>query len=140
MALFRCVATMGIMLALENGAEPMTCDRPTIGGWEKFNFATVSTGGARIATTPQTANCTRCRSKAPYPNPFTTNLFYTLPEKYSSHTVRVFDLSGRVMLNYTVKGSQGTYKLDGSKLPNGLYIVDISSGEYHQRVKVQKAK
>lgn len=128
----------GYYVSSENGEEPMTCNRATIGGWERFNYATVT--GARISTQEAIALATPATAKAPYPNPFTGQLFYTLPEKYSSHTIKVYDLSGRVMMNRSVKGTQGTYSLDGSKLPKGIYILDISSGDYHQRVKVQKAK
>lgn len=128
----------GYYVSSENGEEAMTCNRPTIGGWERFNYATVA--GARISTQQAIDLAAPATAKAPYPNPFTGQLFYTLPEKYNSHTVKVYDLSGRVMMNRSVKGTQGTYSLDGSKLPKGIYILDISSGDYHQRVKVQKAK
>jgi hypothetical protein len=128
----------GLYVSSENGEEPMTCSRATIGGWERFNYATVA--GARISTQQTIALVAPAAAKTPYPNPFVGQLFYTLPEKYSSHTVKVFDLSGRVMLHRSVNGRQETYSLDGSKLPKGIYILDISSGDYHQRVKVQKAK
>jgi hypothetical protein len=128
----------GLYVSSENGEEPMTCNRPAIGGWERFNYATVS--GVRISTQQAIALAAPTAAKAPYPNPFVGQLFYSLPEKYSSHTVRVFDLSGRVMLHRAVNGRQETYSLDGSKLPKGIYVLDISSGDYHQRVKVQKAK
>ncbi|OQP56156.1 carbohydrate-binding protein [Niastella populi] len=129
----------GYYVSSENGEEAMTCNRPTIGGWEKFNYTTVPLG-TRMITQLLQAAAPAAEVKAPYPNPFITNLFYTLPEKYTSHTVQVYDLSGRVMLQATVKGRQGTYSLDGSQLPKGLYILDVSSGDYHQRVKVQKLK
>jgi hypothetical protein len=128
----------GYYVSSENGEEPMTCTRATPGGWERFNYATVT--GARISTQQAIALAAPATAKAPYPNPFTGQLFYTLPEKYNSHTVKVYDLSGRIMMNHSVKGTQGTYSLDGSKLSKGIYILDISSGDYHQRVKVQKVK
>jgi hypothetical protein len=121
----------------ENGEEPMTCNRPTIGGWEKFTFAPVTTA-ARIAT--QSTAVVANAEKDAYPNPFITNLYYTLPEQYSAHTVTVYDFQGKQVLRYHVKGRQGTYTLDGSKLPKGLYILDLSSGSYHKRIKVQKEK
>lgn len=128
----------GLYVSSENGEEPMTCNRATIGGWERFNYATVT--GARISTQQSIAPATPATKATAYPNPFVAQLFYTLPEKYSSHTVKVYDLSGRIVLQRSVKGNQATYSLDGSKLPKGIYVLDISSGDYHQRVKVQKAK
>ncbi|MBO9203342.1 MULTISPECIES: carbohydrate-binding protein [Niastella] len=127
----------GFYVSSENGEEAMTCNRATIGGWEKFNFATV-TSGAREVTTQSII--TTPAVKDAYPNPFTTRLFYTLPDKYNAHTVTVYDFSGKQILHYQVNGNQGTYSLDGSRLPKGMYILDISSGDYHKRVKVQKAK
>jgi hypothetical protein len=43
-------------------------------------------------------------------------------------------------LHYNVNNRLGTYTLDGSKLPKGLYILDISSGDFHKQIKVQKNK
>jgi hypothetical protein len=127
----------GFYVSSENGAQAMTCNRPTASGWEKFNFATVASG-ARMAT-GQIITATPVVKEA-YPNPFSTQLFYSLPAAYSSHTVTVYDFSGKQILHYKVSKGQGTYTLDGSKLPNGMYILDISSGDYHQRTKIQKSK
>lgn len=121
----------------ENGEEAMTCNRPAASGWEKFNFAIVGSG-ARAATS-QLITAAPVLKDA-YPNPFTTQLYYTLPDKYSAHTVTVYDFTGKQILHYTVNSRQGTYTLDGSRLPKGLYILDISSGDYHKRTKIQKDK
>ena len=128
----------GFYVSSENGEEAMTCNRATISGWEKFNFATVSM--ARMAAIQSLVTTLSPAMKEAYPNPFTTLLHYTLPEQYSSHTVTVYDFAGKQILHYTVNNRQGTYTLDGSKLPKGLYILDISSGDFHKRMKVQKAK
>jgi hypothetical protein len=128
----------GFYVSSENGEEAMTCNRAAIGGWEKFNFAKVST--SRMAAIQSLVTTLSPSVKEAYPNPFTTQLHYTLPEQYSSHTVTVYDFSGKQILHYSVNNRQGTYTLDGSKLPKGLYILDISSGDFHKRMKVQKAK
>jgi hypothetical protein len=54
--------------------------------------------------------------------------------------VAVYDLNGRQHIRAVVKAQRPTYSLDASKLPKGLYILDISSGDYHKRIKVQKAE
>jgi hypothetical protein len=127
----------GFYVSSENGEEAMTCNRPTASGWEKFNFATVGSGARAAAPQPVPAASVL---KDAYPNPFTTQLYYTLPGKYSTHTVTVYDFTGKQILHYTVSNRQGTYTLDGSRLPKGLYILDISSGDYHKRTKIQKDK
>lgn len=126
----------GFYVSSENGEEAMTCNRPTASGWEKFNFAIVS--GARVLAA-QSIIATPTEKDA-FPNPFTTSLHYTVPEQYSSHTVTVYDFSGKQILHYNVNNRLGTYTLDGSRLPKGLYILDISSGDFHKRMKVQKDK
>ncbi|OQP54272.1 carbohydrate-binding protein [Niastella yeongjuensis] len=128
----------GFFVSSENGEEAMTCTRPTADAWEKFNFSIVST--ARMAAVQNLVTGMSPSVKDAYPNPFTTQLHYTVPEKYASHTVTVYDFSGKQILHYNVNNRQGNYTLDGSTLPTGMYILDISSGDFHKRVKVQKKK
>jgi hypothetical protein len=123
----------------ENGETAMNCNRPTIDGWEKFSFAEVSTA-ARMMNKIPAETATETEAGIAYPNPFSTQLYYTLPSKYTFHTVAVYDLNGRQHIRAVVKGQQPTYSLDAGKLPKGLYILDISSGDYHKRIKVQKAE
>lgn len=126
----------GFYVSSENGEEAMTCNRPTASGWEKFNFAIVS--GARVLAAQSIVPTPT--GKDAFPNPFTTQLHYTVPQQYSSHTVTVYDFSGKQIMHYNVNNRLGTYTLDGSRLPKGLYILDISSGDFHSRIKVQKDK
>jgi hypothetical protein len=131
----------GLYVSSENGAASMTCTRPAIDGWEKFTFAEVSTAATMARVAVKAPEETEAEEKdIAYPNPFSTQLYYTVPAKYTFHTVAVYDLSGRQHLRAAVKARQATYSLDGSKLPKGFYILDISSGNYHKRIKVQKAE
>jgi hypothetical protein len=133
----------GMYVSSENGTTTMNCNRPAIDGWEKFNFTVVSpaaaasTASAKISIAPAEATET---AGPVYPNPAGTQLNYTLPGKYTFHTVAVYDLTGRQHIRAVVKGRQSVYTLDVSRLPKGLYILDVSSGNYHQRTKVQKAE
>jgi hypothetical protein len=129
----------GFYVSSENGEQAMTCTRPTIDGWEKFNFTVVGSV-ARMNAIESLVTTLSPTVKDAYPNPFTTQLHYTLPEKYSAHTITVYDFSGKQILRYNVKNNLGTNTFDGSKLPEGLYILDISSGDFHKRMKVQKSK
>ncbi|PSL27509.1 carbohydrate-binding protein [Chitinophaga ginsengisoli] len=125
----------------ENGEQAMNCNRPTIDGWEKFNFTIVGpvTSAATLAVSAPVESA-QPTAGIVYPNPFGTQLNYTLPAKITSHSVAIYDLSGRPVLRAVVKSKQSTYSLNVSSLPRGMYILDISSGTYHQRVKVQKAE
>jgi len=117
----------------------MNCNRPTIEGWEKFTFAEVSSGARTMQIVPEEKTADAATGTA-YPNPFGNQLFYTLPAKYTFHTVVVYDLNGRQHIRAVVKTQQSTYTLDASRLPKGFYILDITSGNYHKRIKVQKAE
>ncbi|WP_298740963.1 carbohydrate-binding protein [uncultured Chitinophaga sp.] len=129
----------GQYVSSENGAQPMNCNRPTIEGWEKFTFAEVSSGARTMQIVPEEKTADAATGTA-YPNPFGNQLFYTLPAKYTFHTVVVYDLNGRQHIRAVVKTQQSTYTLDASRLPKGFYILDITSGNYHKRIKVQKAE
>jgi len=129
----------GMYVSSENGEAAMNCNRPTIDGWEKFSFAEVSSAARMMSKMPE-EKVAGTEAGIAYPNPFSTQLYYTLPSKYTFHTVAVYDLNGRQHIRAVVKAQQSTYSLDAGKLPKGLYILDISSGDYHKRIKVQKAE
>jgi hypothetical protein len=129
----------GMYVSSENGEQAMNCNRPTIDGWEKFNFTIVGpAAAARLAVSAPVEEALATEGIV-YPNPFGTQLNYTLPAKISSHTVAIYDLSGKQLLRSVIKSKQSAYFLNVGSLPRGLYILDISSGTYHKRVKVQKA-
>jgi hypothetical protein len=132
----------GFYVSSENGAAPMTCTRTTPGGWEKFNFTIV--GPVPPAVTLVAAKPVDERSAATtvavYPNPFGSQLNYTVPSTYTSHIATVYDMNGRQVLRSVVRGIQSAYSLNTGNLPRGLYILDISSGSYHKRIKIQKAE
>lgn len=131
----------GMYVSSENGEQAMTCNRPTIDGWEKFNFTIVGpvTSAAKLAVSAPVEE-EQTTEAVVYPNPFGTQLNYTLPAKITSHTVAIYDLSGKQLLRSVIRSKQSAYFLNVSNLPRGLYILDISSGDYHKRVKVQKAE
>ncbi len=128
----------GMFVSSENGTQAMTCNREVAQGWEAFNWGVAGTAaaGARMAVKQEAA--TEDIPSVVYPNPFSTQVNYTLPGKYPNHTVTIYDINGRAQLRKDVRSPQSTYTLDVSRLPKGLYILDISSGVYHKRVKIQK--
>lgn len=133
----------GLYVSSENGAAAMTCTRPTIDGWEKFNFTIVGPATAATATTLAASRPEETQRDAQlnvYPNPFGNQLNYTVPTAYASHVATIFDLNGRQVLRTVVKGKQPACFLNTSNLPRGFYILDISSGSYHKRFKIQKAE
>lgn len=61
-----------------------------------------------------------------FPNPATDNLNITSSLEGSA-TVRVYDATGRVVLENNVNLSQATYTQSISSLENGIYIIQIST-------------
>jgi hypothetical protein len=130
----------GMYVSSENGEQAMNCNRPAIQGWEKFTFSVVGPVPAAAQLSLSQPVEEDAAETVVYPNPFSTQLNYTLPGKYAAHVATVYDLSGRQLLRTEFRNRQSTYSLDASRLPRGLYILDISSGAYHKRVKVQKTQ
>jgi len=77
-----------------------------------------------------------------YPNPASENasLQFDLPAA-QGFTVRVFDLSGRMILNHVVMGEAGenTLQLNTATLAAGVYLLDFQSNDWkaQKRLVVQ---
>ncbi|MBW8686769.1 carbohydrate-binding protein [Chitinophaga rhizophila] len=132
----------GLYISSENGAAPMTCTKATAGSWEQFSFSIVGPVPAAVTTASTLPASTENNNTAVnvYPNPFGSQLNYTIPPGYASHIATIYDLNGRQVLRSVVKGKQSVASLQTANLPKGIYILDISSGNIHQRIKIQKAE
>jgi hypothetical protein len=71
-----------------------------------------------------------------YPNPSTGELYLDGLIPQTHYEVRIFDLSGRVMFQQAVIGSQSTDKMTLTSLENGLYILNLSSSEEFHSLKL----
>jgi hypothetical protein len=62
-----------------------------------------------------------------YPNPVTDRLVLQLQNGFAGGaTLKLSDLAGRTIYRLKIKGSQ--YQLSTSKLPAGVYVVEVSNG------------
>ncbi|HRI60020.1 MAG TPA: T9SS type A sorting domain-containing protein, partial [Saprospiraceae bacterium] len=68
------------------------------------------------------------------PNPTTGNLIVRLPESSSDVSLNLTDLTGKKLT--TVRNVSNTHQLDLSGLPNGIYLLSISSDSYSTTRKV----
>lgn len=68
---------------------------------------------------------------AVYPNPAVSQLSIVPPaDAFDSGTIRVFDLTGRLLISEPVSGDGGSeYVLDISNLPDGEYFLQLQSSE-----------
>ncbi len=83
---------------------------------------TFSSGSARLASLSKTT----VQNYRLQPNPSADFITLELPnESTDVHAVAIYDISGRLILNKTVSTSHSV--IDINSLPNGLYLVKISS-------------
>ena len=74
-----------------------------------------------------------------YPNPFKSELFMKYANMDNGIAIlKVFDFTGKTIINRNIEISEssGEFYLDLHSLPNGVYFVEYSSGDfiYHQKV------
>ncbi|SHM87165.1 Por secretion system C-terminal sorting domain-containing protein [Chitinophaga jiangningensis] len=138
----------GRYVSSENGAAAMTCTRTTIDAWEKFNFSIVGpvASAALLETSADAVSgsssltASKTADAAAFPNPFQSQLYYSLPANVTMHAATLYDISGRAQVRNIVKMQQTRYVLEAGKLPTGTYILEISAKNYHKRYKVQKTQ
>ena len=68
-----------------------------------------------------------------YPNPASQQVSISLPNGFENANVVMTDLSGRIILNSSVIGTNSI--LDISQISNGLFIITITFGE---KISIQK--
>lgn len=76
-----------------------------------------------------------------YPNPATDQVNIVLPSAINAQkmTCRVFDIMGKEMKAEEFEpGSQNILKFSVAAFPQGIYIVQLSDGSYHQNLKFVK--
>ncbi len=63
-----------------------------------------------------------------YPNPSkgVLNVDFYVPDKPDKHTIHIWDVFGRKLLDSIINGSRGMIRFDISFLPEGIYILTLS--------------
>ena len=65
------------------------------------------------------------------PNPSNQNALVTFPADFSGHnkTMRITDLSGKILCEYSVKPNEKEMKINSSAFSNGVYTIEIISDQ-----------
>jgi hypothetical protein len=64
-----------------------------------------------------------------YPNPASTTLNVSgMMTQFDSYTVNITDISGKVLIVKTVKGSEINENFDITSLKNGVYFISVQNG------------
>ena len=116
----------------ENGTQAMNCNRPSIAGWESFNYGIA--GAVTAATVVKDAGA----ALSIYPNPVADRLTYTVPEGTGAHTVVVRDFTGNTVLNKAAGVADGENTLDTSDWKKGIYYISISDSTFRHTFKIVK--
>jgi hypothetical protein len=119
---------------------------------EYLGFFDNSNGGARIFKRETVVSIERLNDITPttfslsqnYPNPFnpTTKIEYSIPEP-SYVELKIYDVLGNeVAILINEEQSTGTYRADfsGEGLSSGLYIAQLTTGNYVQTIKMSLLK
>lgn len=77
-----------------------------------------------------------------YPNPATDNVTidWTLNDAKGNQTVKIFDINGRVVAEYAAEEGSFEKTFDVSNLEAGMYMIEVSNGEYKATEKLQILK
>lgn len=61
------------------------------------------------------------------PNPFENNteIFYTLPVRFSTAIIEVYDMKGVIKLNFPLRDQQGTISITAAELGTGVYVYSL---------------
>lgn len=74
-----------------------------------------------------------------YPNPASSSVNIRMPSVGGMQTFEMYDLLGKKLLSHNMERSVNTYTADLSTIPEGMYLIRISSGEevYTTRLQVK---
>ena len=72
-----------------------------------------------------------------FPNPFSDELIIDLGKDYKEVSVKIYDLTGRLISNQVVK-NHSTLKINNSKLPSGVYYLQIETESQNQFFNIRK--
>jgi hypothetical protein len=117
------------------------------GSW--YFMETPTPGSSNIITNVEEEIIPSGYSLNIYPNPFnpTTTIQYQIPEM-SNVELKIYDILGTEIWNlYEIEKSAGTYKLKwngvnnfGQKISSGIYILQMSAGNYTKSFKMMLMK
>jgi hypothetical protein len=132
----------GLYVSSENGAAPMSCNRPTIGSWEEFDFTASRSQTASKKTNALAKNAISglvdLDAIAFYPNPVGNQLTYVLPFPIQSHSLVVRSITGQLIVKQAFGNVLSTNTVDVSTWPAGIYIITVASSSISKNFKIVK--
>ena len=64
-----------------------------------------------------------------YPNPASDYLHILLPESFEYKDIKIYDLHGRVVINYSIANKEKNIQINISNLNSGIYVVQITTNK-----------
>jgi len=74
-----------------------------------------------------------------YPNPANTwtSFYYNIPTISDNATLRIINLKGQAVAEFSVKKSTGQLLWDTRKITPGLYLFSLTNGKYSASGKIE---
>jgi hypothetical protein len=117
-------------------------DSEPIDGIAYYRIRQTDYNGHNKVFSPFTTNCNEIKPVVTaYPNPFTNELTLDAQNVNNGEiTVLIRDLTGRLVWNKSLitGGSQSSQTLNLGQLETGVYLLEISSGDYNTVQKISK--
>lgn len=115
----------GFYVSSENGIAAMNCNRTSIGGWETFNWNTLSS--ARVASAIKGTPHLNAAFKI-YPNPASSYVILSYALKTPAPVlIEMANMHGEVVKSVRINSQAGLQRLN-------ITLADLSSGIYMVRV------
>lgn len=71
-----------------------------------------------------------------YPNPVKTDLNIYLPEQWSSTTIKLYNVLGKMVMQQKLSNTNNSINV--KHLDRGIYLLQLESGNYHKTIKLVK--
>jgi len=121
-----------LMYAAKNDPAPITETRDQAVDFDQSFINNVACGHFKQGTT-SVENLVKTTEFTISPNPATDYLDVQLPVNVTHGTLKVVDMTGRIMLTQQINSAATTLKLDISQLPTGTYIIAVGDGNGKQQ-------
>lgn len=73
-----------------------------------------------------------------YPNPFVEHMWVKLPDAHDYHTLRIYDITGRLVYSLDLSGGLAENFIDASMLDRGIYMMEFLSDTHRSSKKIIK--
>jgi beta-glucanase (GH16 family) len=71
-------------------------------------------------------------------NPVRETVRYTVPEGMENHTLKIYDVQGKIVATHDVRNAKGENSIDVSSAKSGYYILDLYNDRLRKKIRILK--